>query len=305
MTSVMQSRGRVTLVSPSTATRLLVLLLCLPSPACVVSQRCYKPQDCPQGSGCDEQGRCTRPPLPDGRVPIRCPLLGMVSVADAFCVDIYEASRLDATAVSPGADDSVAMSRKGVLPWQVENNARAEQACTTVGKRLCTAAEWLLACQGPDTTTYSYGNDYHETTCNGIDAFGDPGLWQFKLMPAGSFPGCTNEWGLFDINGNLWEHVAGGSDKKVRGGAYNCGDSRALHRCDYVPGWVPSARGFRCCADGVPLDVDAGPTADLPPIIDSQLDRARDLMIDGSPTDLPPPDLASIDLPADLPPGQE
>jgi len=42
--------------------------------------------------------------------------------------------------------------------------------------------------------------------------------------------------------------VAGGSDMTVRGGAFNCNDSAALHKCAYVPGnWTPSARGFRCC----------------------------------------------------------
>lgn len=277
------------------AMRLLLLLLATTSAGCVVSGRCFKPQDCPQGSICSEEGRCTRPPRPDGRVPIRCLLPSMVPVASFFCADIYEASRLDASATSAGSDDSIALSRKGVLPWQVESNARADQACRAAGKRLCTAAEWLLACEGPDATVYSYGDPYQKTTCNGIDAFGDPDLWQFKLMPTGSFVGCTNEWGVFDINGNLWEHVAAGSDKTVRGGAYNCGDSRTFHRCDYVPGWVPAARGFRCCADGVPVDVDAGVVPDLPPVPDTGPDSTT---TDSGP-DIATPDMHTLDLPAD------
>ena len=87
---------------------------------------------------------------------------------------------------------------------------------------------------------------------NGIDAFGPWTEYKFKLMPTGSFPDCNNDYGAFDMSGNLWEHTAGGSDMTIRGGAYNCSDSKTLHRCDYVPGnWVPSARGFRCCVDGV------------------------------------------------------
>jgi len=265
----------------------LIFICTVPAAGCVVSERCFSNKDCPQNQICDEQGRCTaRPALPDGATPIRCPLTNMVKVAEAFCIDLYEASRIDATETSAGQVETVALSRKGVLPWQVESNAAAEAACNAAGKRLCTAAEWLVACQGPDGTVYSYGDTYEETTCNGIDTFGDPTLWEFKLMPTGSFPGCTNEWGVYDINGNLWEHVAGGSDKTVRGGAFNCGDSKTLHRCDYIPGWVPSARGFRCCADGVPEGEDAGALPDLP-------------SLDLAPADLAPADRAPADRAAE------
>ena len=261
----------------------LISVCAIPATGCVVSERCFSNKDCAKDQICDERGRCTaRPALPDSATPIRCPLANMVKVAEAFCIDLYEASRLDATETSAGQVETVALSVEGVLPWQVESNAAAEAACVAAGKRLCTAAEWLVACQGPDGTVYSYGDTYEETTCNGIDTFGDPTLWEFKLMPTGSFPGCTNSWGVFDINGNLWEHVAGGSDKTVRGGAFNCGDSRTLHRCDYIPGWVPSARGFRCCADGVPEGGDAGALPDLPSPPDlSPGDRTVEAALDG------------------------
>src|SRR5690606_17359605 len=97
-----------------------------------------------------------------------------------------------------------ATSRAGVLPWQVADNARAESACAAAGKRLCTPAEWELACRGPDGTVYSYGDAYEPATCNGIDAFG---RGAFHLAVTGAFPACTNAWGVVDINGNLWEHV--------------------------------------------------------------------------------------------------
>jgi hypothetical protein len=283
--------------------RLLALLILLSlAPGCVVSQRCFKKKDCPAGQTCNAEGRCepgaVLPDLAtDGQTPIRCLLPDMVPVANAFCIDIYEASRPDATKDDPGTDESKASNREGVLPWMLlttgtAENEEAAQACKAAGKRLCTPLEWQRACQGPDSTVYSYGDGYEKTTCNGIDAFGDPGQGLFKLMPTGSFPRCVNEWGVLDINGNLWEHVAGGSTKTVRGGAFNCGDSATLHRCDYIPGWTPSARGFRCCADGVPVTVDAGPTLDLPP----SPDRGPDL----PPLDLL--DLGTVDaLPVDGP----
>jgi formylglycine-generating enzyme required for sulfatase activity len=178
----------------------------------------------------------------------------MVSVADTFCVDRFEASHPDATASNWGRDESRAVSKAGVMPWSVLDNATAEAACNASGKRLCTPEEWRTACKGPNGTVYAYGDTYEPTVCNGIDAFG---RGSFHLAPTGSFPGCTNGWGVFDMNGNIWEHVAGGSDMTVRGGAFNCSDSAALHKCDYVPGnWTPSARGFRCCL--TPSAVDAG-----------------------------------------------
>jgi formylglycine-generating enzyme required for sulfatase activity len=170
----------------------------------------------------------------------------MAAVGD-FCVDIYEASRGDATANSAGSDGSQAHSVAGVLPWQVGSNAEADRSCGGAGKRLCSPAEWQLACEGPAETVYAYGASYNPTTCNGIDAFGG---YTFHVAPAGSFPACTNAWGVFDMNGNVWEHVAGGTDMTVRGGAYNCSDPVTYHRCDYIPTtWTPSAKGFRCCVD--------------------------------------------------------
>jgi len=168
----------------------------------------------------------------------------MAAIDGLYCMDRYEASRPDATAASAGADSSKAACQKGVLPWQVASNADADAACQAAGKRLCTPAEWQKDCQGPQQTVYCYGNAYQATTCNGIDAFP---AWTFHLTPTGDFPGCT-AYGVFDLNGNVWEHVAGGTNMTVRGGAFNCGDSVTYHRCDYIPGtWTPSAQGFRCC----------------------------------------------------------
>jgi formylglycine-generating enzyme required for sulfatase activity len=169
----------------------------------------------------------------------------MAKIKDLFCMDVYEASRSDATDSRAGQDNSRALSQPGVIPWQIPSNEDASAACEASGKRLCTPEEWTLACQGTIITDYSYGNTYDPSACNGIDTFGRD---SFHLTPTGAFPRCANEWGVFDLNGNLWEHVAGGSDSAVRGGAYNCSDSAALHRCRYIPRtWTPSARGFRCC----------------------------------------------------------
>jgi formylglycine-generating enzyme len=244
--------------------RILLSFLLLSMPGCVVSSHCFDDNDCRSGQACSAAGRCEPQRIPaadlggapDGRIPIRCPLSGMVKAAGLFCIDVHEASRIDATASSAGANGSKAISRAGVLPWQVSSNGEADRACKAAGKRLCTPAEWQAACQGSGKTVYAYGNSYKKKVCNGIDAFDN---WQFHLTPTGSFPDCMNKWGIFDMNGNVWEHTAGGNGMTIRGGAFNCSDSRTLHRCDYVPGnWTPTAQGFRCCANGVPGTIDAG-----------------------------------------------
>ena len=221
-----------------------------------VKGRCYQKLDCPAPQICSPSGACIFQDASSGEetggsdvaeadTTPGCPPL--MAAVGGFCIDIYEASRSDATATSAGSDSSQAYNVAHVLPWQVGSNDEAALACEAAGKRLCSPAEWQLACEGPDQTVYAYGAIYNPSTCNGIDAFGG---YDFHLAPTGSFPGCINAWGVFDMNGNIWEHVAGGTDMTVRGGAYNCSDSATFHRCDYVPAtWSPSAKGFRCCAD--------------------------------------------------------
>ena len=266
----------------------MLCLLCtapcfLAVPGCVVEEVCFGDEDCPGAHVCDRvSGQCTFECLTDedcglgfyceghacvfdgGGGDILCPD-GMVPISGVFCADVYEASRPDATAGSYGSDRSRATSREGVLPWFSSDSSEMNQeiaaaACQAAGKRLCTALEWQVVCGGPSDLSYCYGDPYDPTICNGIDTYCDcdpyPHCYDdcgssFHVMPTGSFPGCTNTFGTYDINGNVWEVVA--SDDGLdhyRGGAYNCKDSEALHACSYDATWDPSAKGFRCCADG-------------------------------------------------------
>ncbi len=265
---------------------LAVALAAAGVPGCVVHEVCFTDADCPGAQVCDvASGGCGYQCHTDADCglgftcddhlcvfhcagdELSCPE-GAVSVCGVFCIDTYEASRPDATDTSPGSDDSRATSRPGVMPWYssdaaVMNRSVAAAACEAAGKRLCTTQEWRAVCRGPDDLDYCYGNDYDPLTCNGIDTYCEcdpyPHCYDdcgasFHAVPTGSFPGCTNEFGIYDINGNVWELVdaADGLDH-YRGGAYNCKDSETLHGCNYDATWDPSAKGFRCCADGEPV----------------------------------------------------
>jgi len=275
-----------------TAGFILTILLALLLSRCFVKEKCYRNEDCPKDKICDKNsGECVyqcksdadcginfkcenHKCIPVSNQVLSCPP-DMANIENSFCIDLYEASRPDATDRSSGTDNSYATSRKGVLPWLVKSHREADEACRNAGKRLCTSSEWYFACAGKENLVYSYGNNYDPKVCNGIDTFcncddpncsnlkvcpyphcynesssegGGPCGSDFRLMPTGSFPNCKNKYGVYDINGNVWEHIFDGSDYDVRGGAYNCGDSETLHRCDYVPSiWKPSALGFRCC----------------------------------------------------------
>lgn len=202
----------------------------------------------------------------------------MVVVAQLFCMDRYEASRPNATGVWQGDDNSMATSRAGVLPWFPVDKATAQAACAAAGKRMCTPNEFSSACHGPGVTDYPYGNTYDPLACNSIDTFCDcassgvcgavepcpyphcfnsPPAGQATpldgcgaishVTPTGAFAGCVNEYGAYDLSGNVWETVDDGTAEGVlRGGAHNCIDSPKLHHCDYAT-TSGNARGFRCC----------------------------------------------------------
>lgn len=59
--------------------------------------------------------------------------------AAPLCVDAYAASRSDASATSPGRDNSYATSRPGVLPWTNVTYDEAALACGRAGRFLCSS----------------------------------------------------------------------------------------------------------------------------------------------------------------------
>lgn len=277
-----EDMARTSLVPMGLVPMGLVFLL-LAAPGCLVKEVCYGDEDCSDERICDlATGQCIYECVTDADCgfgfsceahqcefhclggELNCPD-GMLSVCGVFCIDTYEVSRPDATATSAGSDGSVATSRAGVIPWHSSDSTEVNQgvaagACQAAGKRLCTTQEWYVVCSGPDDLAYCYADAYDPLVCNGIDTYCDcdpyPHCYEdcgaaFHVMPTGSFAGCTNTFGIFDINGNVWEVVASSDGlDHYRGGAFNCADSERLHACGYDATWDPSAKGFRCCANG-------------------------------------------------------
>jgi formylglycine-generating enzyme required for sulfatase activity len=214
---------------------------------------------------------------------------GMSRINDSFCIDRYEASLVERAADgterpwspyhSPTRGVHLrAVSHRGVVPQAYISEAQAERACSAAGKRLCSNREWVGACSGPSRTQFPYGNARQAGRCNEnharhpvVQLFGharqyiwdgvhmnDPQINQLPgtLALTGAFSGCTNEFGVFDMVGNLHEWVAtdpAAAHGTFAGGYYldtslngdGCGYKTQAHAHDYHD----YSTGFRCCAD--------------------------------------------------------
>ena len=222
------------------------------------------------------------------RQDARCPT-GMAFAGD-FCVDRYEAyvvSVDDAGVehahspydVLPAVGAMRAKVAPGVVPQGYISQVQASAACASAGKRLCTAAEFGLACRGPDATNdYPYGGTKRKPgDCNegkgssmplfyGNDptkwtyaAFNDPRLnqWDGGLAKTGAYTSCMSPYGVFDCVGNLHEWGADPPDVKghgrFRGGFYGDAEINGPG-CLYVTSahevaYHDYSTGFRCCAN--------------------------------------------------------
>jgi formylglycine-generating enzyme len=214
----------------------------------------------------------------------------MVMIGRSYCIDVYEASLLQATAdgsekpwpyyqVLPAGVVVRAVSVPGVYPQGYVSGLQARAACERSGKRLCAPGEWKNACMGPKKTIFPYGNARQTGRCNdnGRSAMRalnpaldgkpehrwmwghagnmiDPRLNQLEgtLTHTGERASCTNEYGVFDMVGNLHEWVDD-PDGTFQGGYYLDthlnGDGCYYRTTAHPMSHYDYSTGFRCCAD--------------------------------------------------------
>ena len=148
--------------------------------------------------------------------------------ANTVCVDAYE---------YPNQPDAT--------PKDMVSQEEAARICSSEGKHLCTIDEWQAACRGKDGFKYSYGNSYKQSKCNTNTK---------AAKRSGRKTQCRSWWGMYDMNGNLWEWTSTTSKQHpdkflVAGGAWNtnnesrCSESKFSF---YPQNQYPSV-GFRCC----------------------------------------------------------
>ena len=182
-------------------------------------------------------------PVADAAAPA-APVLSPVADAGqvrvgGFWIDRYEYPNL------PGQLPRVDVS------WE-----EASALCTARGRRLCTETEWELAARGPDDHVYGYADEFDPGRCN--TPVVENGAWirDRGTAPSGAYALCTNEFGVHDMIGNVWEWTAGWYDPErgwrvVRGGSWFNSVNFARADGRYGHHLAASYRldliGFRCC----------------------------------------------------------
>ena len=199
---------------------------------------------------------------------------------DAFYIDQYETTNEEYAAFvemtgRPAPDYWVAGQHPGDRPRHPVHSVSWHDAtdyCESVGKRLPTEAEWERAARGGrDRQLFPWG-DFLVPPGGGESVrdlpdirrghFADPG----GPLDVGGFP--PNDYGLYDMIGNVWEWVSDryekfyyavspaenpeggeGSDRVLRGGSWSDSDARTLavnNRGHADPDTLSPTYGFRC-----------------------------------------------------------
>ena len=144
------------------------------------------------------------------------------------CVDAYE---------YPNQPDAT--------PKDMVSQEEAARICKNEGKHLCSIEEWQAACRGKDGLKYSYGKGYKQSKCNTNTK---------SAKRSGRKTQCRSWWGMYDMNGNLWEWTSSTSKQHpdkflVAGGAWNTNNESSCSESKfsfYPQNQYPSV-GFRCC----------------------------------------------------------
>ncbi|MCQ2089362.1 MAG: formylglycine-generating enzyme family protein [Fibrobacter sp.] len=130
-------------------------------------------------------------------------------------------------------------------PKDMVSQEEAVALCAKEGKHLCSIDEWQAACRGKDNLKYSYGDSYRQNKCNTNTK---------AAKRSGRKDQCRSWWGMYDMNGNLWEWTSSPSKDHpnmflVAGGAWNTnnGSKCTESKFSFYPQNQYPSVGFRCC----------------------------------------------------------
>lgn len=159
-------------------------------------------------------------------------------------------------------------NEKGAMAVVMTSWVDAKKQCEAAGKRLCTDAEWTLACEGPNRLPFPYGYVRDKRACS-IDKKSprpnETRLFNKKTQaaelarldqrePSGARASCVSDYGVHDLTGNVDEWVVNVTGRPYRsalkGG--NWGEFRNACRPTtqgHGEGFFYYQIGFRCCLD--------------------------------------------------------
>jgi formylglycine-generating enzyme len=163
-------------------------------------------------------------------------------------------------------------NQAGVHPVVGVTWDQAWNTCDRLGKRLCTAEEWTLACEGPERLPHPYGYVRDSTACN-IDrpyimpndaAYDDPARRAAEIArlsqsePSGWRERCVSAYGVHDMTGNVDEWVLNEEgtfegpefDSGLKGGYWGPVRNRCRPMTTDHNHWHNGYQiGFRCCSE--------------------------------------------------------
>jgi hypothetical protein len=138
-------------------------------------------------------------------------------------------------------------NKRGVKPQAYISLYQAMDSCYSRGKRLCTSEEWSIACTGPYSWKYPYGQAYERYACATNDT---------SVAFSGSRPECRGYFAVYDMSGSLLEWTSTKSSENrqfynVMGGFWESGSQSGCFdkRYSYYPENKHNPVGFRCCSD--------------------------------------------------------
>ncbi len=148
-----------------------------------------------------------------------------------------------------------APNQEGAHPLVMQSAEDGNAYCESVGKRLCTEAEWDAACEA-SSAPCNNDKQWRPWDRQTVNAARETArLWQGS--PSGAYPACRTWSGIFDLQGNVEEWVVSEDGRDwpftLKGGWWAkrtaCRKSNDAHE----PTFRFYETGFRCCAGVWPL----------------------------------------------------